>query len=113
MKSEEFMAALENAVQEYIDNFDRYDHNPQLRVNPETLAVDVVDGSDLADEVEDSDEVVENAAAAQGMASQEDAEYQVTLNPDFYAVKPLLKATADGGTRPDKAALRAIAAVYF
>lgn len=97
----------------YIDNFDRFDSNPQLRVNPDTLAVTLVDGRDLAAEMEDSDEAVENAAIAQGMEAQESSDYQVTRNPDFYAVKPLLKALADGGTSPDTGALRAIADVYF
>lgn len=113
MTREEFTDALRDAVKEYIDNFDRFDSNPMLRVIPDSLAVTLVNGSDIAGEVEDSDEAVENAAAAQGMADQEAADYQVTRNPDFYPVKKLLVALPGDKTGVNNAAIAAIVNSYF
>ena len=91
MDSKGFKHRLTESVQEYIDNFDRFDSNPQLRVNPVSLRVDLVNGSDLFAEIEDSDEAIEDAAASQGMESDEATDFQVKQNPDFYPVKKLLK----------------------
>lgn len=113
MTREEFTDALRDAVKEYIDNFDRFDSNPMLRVIPDSLAVTLVNGSDIAGEVEDSDEAVENAAAAQGMADQEAADYQVTRNPDLYPVKKLLVALPGDKTGLNNAAIAAIVNSYF
>lgn len=111
MENNTLFAALDEAVQLYIDNFDRYDSNPQLRINPDTLTVQLVNGSDMLAELEDSDEAVENAAHAHGMANQEAMDFQVTRNPDFVAVKSLLKPDGDTSV-PDPAALHALARNY-
>lgn len=91
MDSKQFKGILTDAVQMYIDNFDRFDSNPQLRVNPVSYRVDLVNGSDLINEIEDSNEAVEDAAASQGMESNDATEYQAKQNPDFYPVKKLLQ----------------------
>lgn len=112
MTRQEFIKKAETLVQEYIDNFDRFDHNPQLRVNVNGDSVELVNGSDMNDEVEDNDEAVENAAIAQGAATEEYTEFQVEQNPDFYAVKKLLRTTATDKTVPDALAIARIADSY-
>lgn len=113
MKREEFKKIVEDAIRQYIDNFYRYDSNPQLRINPDTLAVSLVNGSDMLAELGDNDEALEAAAAAHGMANQEASEFQVTQNPDFYAVKKLIEAIADDKTIVKGPAVKAILDIYF
>lgn len=112
MAQKELADKIYDLVKEYIENFDRFDSNPQIRVNPDSLQVELVNGSDFRAEIEDSDEAVENAAIAQGMETQESSEYQVKQNPDFYSVKKLLKAAGDTDV-PDKDAIAEIVTTYF
>lgn len=113
MTRKEFKKSIEDNVYLYINNFYRFDSNPQLRVNPATLAVTLVNGSDILDEIGDNDEAVESAAAAHGMASQEASDFQVTQNPDFYPVKNLLEAVSDDKTLPKEDAIESIVSTYF
>ena len=112
MDKKEFEGVLTDAVQMYIDNFDRFDNNPQLRVNPVSYRVDLVNGSDLINEIEDSDEAVEDAAASQGMESNDATDYQAKQNPDFYPVKPLLEPKGNTDV-PSKKKIEEIVKVYF
>ena len=105
--------AITKAVNEYIENFDRFDSNPQIRVNPSTLDAQLVNGSDMLAELGDNDEAIEDAAAADGLRDEEGTDFQVTQNPDFYPVKPLLGQTPNGATIPSASAIREIAAKYF
>ncbi|MDE6165687.1 MAG: hypothetical protein K2F58_01145 [Muribaculaceae bacterium] len=98
-------------IQLYIDNADRFDSNPQLRVNPATLDASVVNGSDMLAELENSNENVEIEAGAEGAEAQDDADFQAGRNPDFYAVSRLVSETADR-TRPDLAAIAELAESY-
>lgn len=104
MTIDEFKKIVSDNVQLYIDNFDRFDSNPQIRVNPELMRVDIVNGSDFLSGIADSEEAVEDAAAA---------DYQVRQNPDFYPVKKLLYTLPDGKTVPSAKAIDEIAKVYF
>lgn len=113
MTREEFKKTVEDNINIYINNFYRFDSNPQLNINPDTLVVTLENGSDSLTDRADNEEALEAAAASHGMASQEASEYQVTRNADFYAVKPLLEATRDGGTRPKESAVEAIVQNYF
>lgn len=114
MTREEFKKAIVDNVTFYINNFYRFDSNPQLRINPDTKLVTLVNGSDKLTAIGDNDEAVEAAAASHGMANQEAADFQVTQNPDFYAVKPLLKAVDSGeGDEPDEKAIEKIVASYY
>lgn len=113
MTKEEFRKKLTDAVESYIENFDRYDSNPQLRVNPLNLDVELIDGRILAEVIEDSDEAVENAAIAEGAATEDAADYQVKQNPSLYAVKALLATRSDGKVVPDEKRINAIVAEYF
>lgn len=99
-------------VNEYIENFDRFDHNPQIRINPATCAATLVNGRDMQLEIEDSDEAIEDAAAANGLETETAADFQASQNPDFYAVKELLLNTESGTTIPDKAAIHRCASKY-
>lgn len=114
MTREEFKKALTDNVNFYINNFYRFDSNPQLRINPDTKLVTLVNGSDQLTAIGDNDEAVEAAAASHGMANQEASDFQVTQNPDFYAVKHLLRPLdgADGDI-PDEVAIEKIVATYF
>lgn len=96
-------------VNEYIENFDRFDSNPQIRINPATLAASLVNGRDMAAAVEDSDEAVEDAAAAEGLETEDAADFQAAQNPVFVAVKSLLKTTHSGTVVPSAAAIVAAA----
>ena len=113
MTRDEFIEKLTGEVNTYIENFDRFDSDPQLKVIPATLDVALVNGSERSDAVEDSDEAIENAAAAHGMANQETMDYQVTRNPDYYAVKRLLAASGPDHNIADTTASEAIASNYF
>lgn len=112
MDRKEFIKKVTEAVSEYIDNFDRFDSNPQLRVDPETLEIAIVNGSEMQSAVEDSDEAIEDAAAAHGMANQETMDAQVGRNPDFYSLKRLLKPKGDTEI-PNAEQIRSIASGYF
>lgn len=112
MDSKDFKRILTDRVQEYIDNFDRFDSNPQLRVNPVSHMVDLVNGSDMLSEIEDSDEAIEDAAASQGMESDDATDYQVKQNPDFYPVKRLLQPKGHTDV-PSEVEIEKIVKQYF
>lgn len=112
MKRDEFVGNITDMLKIYIDNSDSFDGNPQLRVNPDTLAATIVNGRDMMAEIAHSVETIEAAAGAQGAASEDDTDYQVTLNPDFYAVSRLIKV-ADGTRIPDEGEVSRIADTYF
>lgn len=109
MTLEESIARL---VNEYIENFDRFDHNPQIRVNPLKKTATLVNGRDMQLEIEDNDEAIEDAAAADGMETEDAADYQASQNPDFYAVKSLLINTPAGTTIANAKAISDVAANY-
>ena len=71
-----FVKAISDLVQEYIDNFDRFDSNPQIRVNPELLYVEAIDGSAMLEGIGDSEEAFEDAAYAVGDETMSASDYQ-------------------------------------
>lgn len=112
MKRDEFVGKVADMLKIYIDNSDSFDSNPQLRVNPDNMAATIVNGSDMLAEIEHSDETIEDAAGAQGAATEDDTDFQVTMNPDFYTVARLIKV--DAGKRvPDMKAVEKVADAYF
>lgn len=113
MNRENFIKRIDENVQLYIDNFDRFDSNPQLRVNPASFSMEIVNGSDMLAGIEDSNEAIENAAGAQGAATEVYTDFQVTQNPDFYPLKKLFIVDGQGVARPDENAVSAIADIYF
>lgn len=112
MKKQEFIENIERMLQLYADNVNVFDSNPQLRVNPRTLDATIVNGSDMMTEIEDSDEAVENAAAALGAENMDATDYQASQNPDFYAATKLLTVNDKGRRVPDEKAVMAVADVY-
>lgn len=112
MTKEDFIKILTDRVQEYIESFDIFDSNPQLMINPVSLSVTLVNGSVMLDNIADSDETIEDAAGAEGDASESATDYQAKQNPDFYPVKKLL-ITMAGKATPDTKAIDAIADTYL
>ena len=108
-----FVNAIADLVQEYIDNWDRYDENPQIRVNPELLFVESVDGSAMLEGLGDSEEAFEDAAYAQGDETMSASDFQEKQDPDFYPIKELLKATGEHTSAPDMDKIEKIADRYF
>lgn len=92
---EKFIKDVVGLIQEYIENFDRFDSNPQIRVNPLTLQVSLENGSDFLQDIADNDEAIEDAAIAEKPETEDAADYQVKLNPQFYPVKSFLKAVGE------------------
>lgn len=113
MTRENFIDTVTYLVKEYMNDFSDFDSNPQIRVNLATLGLRLINGSEMLDELADSDERVEDAAGAQGAASEVVTDFQVTYNPDFYPVKDLLKVETGKPTVPDTVAIRAVAEKYF
>ena len=108
-----FVKAVADLVQEYIDNFDRFDDNPQIRVNPELLYVEAIDGSAMLEGIGDSDEAMEDAAYAEGDETMSASDYQEKQDPDFYPIKGLLKPTGEHTSIPDMDKIEKIADEYF
>ncbi|MCM1370203.1 MAG: hypothetical protein NC204_07525 [Candidatus Amulumruptor caecigallinarius] len=112
MDKQQFIQSVRNTVQDFINNFTLYDSEPRLRVDPVTRYVNIINGSDMAAEIEDADEAVENAAAADGSLDMDATDYQVKQNPDFYPVKSLLRP--EGNTDvPYMEKIEEIADKYF
>ena len=108
-----FIKAVKELVQEYIDNWDRFDENPQIRVNPELLFVEAVDGKAMLEDLGDSEEAFEDAAYAQGDETMSATDFQEKQDPDFYPIKDLIKPVGLNLSVPDDAKIEAIAARYF
>lgn len=113
MTREDFVKTVITQVQEYIDNFDRFDSDPQLRVNPVLLFTDIINGSDRLNGIGYSEEAIENDAYAQGDETMSASDYQSSQDPDFYPVKELLKPTGPTTSTPDTAKIEKIADNYF
>ena len=113
MKREEFVKAATELVQNYIQMFSQFDSNPQLRVNPELRLVEIENGYAYQDDIEYSDEVVENAAYAEGDATESASDYQAKQNYDYYPVRKLMKRISEHKFIPDKKAIEKIADKYF
>lgn len=90
MTRKEFIEGAEAAVARYLDDFELFEPDPHLSVNPVTLMVDVVSGRTMAEGVEDADEAIENAAASEGDETESAMDYQVKENPDYYPITQFL-----------------------
>lgn len=108
-----FVKAVTDLVQEYIDNFDRFDENPQIRVNPELLYIEAIDGSAMLEGIGDSEEAFEDAAYAVGDETMSASDFQEKQDPDFYPIKELLKPSGPNTSVPDPEKIEKIADEYF
>lgn len=113
MERSVFVKAVTDLVQEYIDNWDRFDSNPQIRVNPTLLYVEAVDGNAMLEGIGDSDEAIEDAAYAEGDETMSATDYQAKENPDFYPIKDLIKPVGHNISVPDPEKIEKIADEYF
>lgn len=107
-----FKQQIPDLISGYVDNYIGNDENPQIRVVPAGFAVDIVSGSDFLDEIAESDEVIEIAAAADDAASEDAADYQASRIPDFYELSQYVK-DVDGRKTVDVAAVDRLVSKYF
>lgn len=108
-----FVKAIADLVQEYIDNWDRFDSNPQIRVNPELLYVEAIDGAAMLEGIGDSEEAFEDAAYAEGDETMSASDNQEKEDPDFFPIKELLKPIGSNTSVPDLEKIEKIADQYF
>ncbi len=113
MKREEFIVHLTDLVNDYINFYVGNDAEPQIRINPESLNAEFVDSSEELYDIDESDAVVEEAAAADDSAAEDADDFQSAQNPDYYAIHSLVKIDSDGSVRADAKAIEAVADIYF
>ena len=113
MKREEFAKAITDLVQNYINNFYQFDSNAQLRVNPELLYVEIENGNAYLDDIGYSEEVIENAAHAEGDATESASDFQASQDYDYYPVSTLIKHIDARTAVPDPEAIQKIVSTYF
>ncbi len=113
MKRDEFVAYVKAGIEYWLNNADAYDSDPQISVVPATLRIDLVNGSDFLESIADSDEAVESAAGVEGDASESSTDLQAGRDPDFYAVRSLVRYDSHGRITVDDKAVGAVADVYF
>lgn len=113
MTQKEYIDRICYLLKEYISNSDSFDRNPQLRINPATLDVTIINGKDMLREIEYSNEAIEAAAGVEGAASEDDTDFQARRNPDFYPVMELLRRIPEQASEPDVTAVEKITAEYF
>lgn len=113
MTRDKLIDKITSLLDVYVDNIDSFDHNPQLRVNPVSFDLTIVNGRDMLKEIEDSNEAIEDAASADGAETEDSSDYQVKQNPDFYSVKKLVKEDYYGKFIPDKKAISYFASNYL
>ena len=112
MKKEEFLTSVTGQVRKYLSLPNEYGKNAQIRVNPALFLVDLLSEKQYLDAIAFSQEVIENAAYAEGDATEGADDFQAQQDPDFYPVSKLIKN--DGGfTEPDNEAIEALASNYF
>ena len=71
MTRDKLIDKITSLLDVYVDNIDSFDHNPQLRVNPVSFDLTIVNGRDMLKEIEDSNEAIEDAASADGAETEE------------------------------------------
>lgn len=109
---DEFKSSLNNLVEAYINNFEYYGPEVQIVVMPGNGLVDLVRAGDVLEDLADSQEAVENAAAASQPETADAADAQVKLNPDHYDVRRFFTIT-DGKGTVNVSAIDELAAKYF
>lgn len=109
----QFVNSVNEVVRNYINNFFDYDGNAMLRVNPELLLVEVENGYAFQDDIEYSDEVVEDAAYAEGDATESNTDYQARQDYDYYEVRTFLTLDKEGHGTVNEEAVNRLADKYF
>lgn len=113
MTRDEFTALVRKAIELYMGSFEQYDANPQIKINPATLDIQLVNGSEMFTDIEYSDEAIEEAAGADDPEYEDAMDAQARQNPDFYAVKKLITKDPDGHPTPSAEGIAFIVSTYF
>lgn len=113
MTRDKLIDKITSLLDVFIYNMDCFDNNPQLRVNPLSFDLTIVNGSDMLEEIENSNEAIEDSAGSDGMENEDSTDYQVKQNPDFYPVKNLIEEEQEGKFIPDKKAISDFASNYL
>ena len=113
MTRKELIENINTTLRRYLNATEYYGPDPQLSVNPVTLYVDLATDATRTAGLADSEEALEDAAAAQGDASEAATDFQARENPDYYPVSQFLKYTSGAPTVPDTAAVAALALSYI
>lgn len=113
MKRDEFKKAVTELVQRYIDNFASFDSNAQLRVNPALLLVEIENGYAFQDDIEYSDEVVENAAYAEGDETESASDFQASQDYDYYPIRTFFYVDDQHKGHPDDKVIEELVDKYF
>lgn len=113
MKREEFVARLTDLVNNYIEYYVGKDDDLQLRINPMSHTLDLVNSHDRLSDIADSEAAIESAAAADDESAEDAADFQVKQNPDFYSISSLIATDKNGKRHADKSAIESVAKLYF
>ncbi len=109
---EDFKNTINELVRSFTDNFNGFNDNPQIRVDPATGQIELIRGTELLDELAEADETIEIGAAAENSNSEEASDNAVSHIPDFYTVKSLT-VIKDGRPTPSESAIDTLTARYF
>lgn len=113
MTRKEFIDGVNDAVERFISDFEIFEPDPHLRVNPVTLYADLVTGPEMDDSIADADEAIEDAAAAEGDASESGTDFQAKENPDYYPIAQFLVVKSGRPAVADVKAIEKLADKYF
>lgn len=113
MTKDDFIKVAVHTVQEYLNQPGAFDSNPMLRVNPESYDIEPVNGADALKDMAFAQEAIEEAAAMQGDAAEDAADFQTSRNPDFYKMSDYIRVDKDGKKVVDKRAVDRLADIYF
>lgn len=112
MTREEFIKVVETLVAQYIAEGVVPQSNAQLRVNPVSKSVAIVSNDEYLSEIADNIETTEDAAAADGLASETSTDWQSSQNPDFYPILTLLHKDRQGNYTINTPAIDHLATIY-
>lgn len=112
MTRDELSDTIAITIKEYVGHDNNNGPGLKLSINPVSLFVSVITQDEMLSDIENSNEAVEDAAAAERPELEEATDYQVEQNPDIYPVDRLLKMSATGFYDVDMDAVRKIAAKY-
>lgn len=113
MTRKNFTDSIMTLVDGFIANYDEFDNDPQLRVEPATLNVSIVSGDERTAEMAYSQEALEGAAAVEGVEGEDADDLQVRRNPDFYAMRNLIKTVGEPQPVPARKAIKDVVDMYF
>ena len=112
MTREELAENIAITIKEYVGLDNHNGPGLKLSINPESLFVSVITESEMLTDIAESNEAIEDAAAAERPASEDATDYQVARTPDIYPVADFEKSSSSGAVTLDMDAIMAVAAKY-